>query len=77
MTSISSLHIHKLNYIGNEYNSTYHKAIKTKPINVKDNTYINWEKEVRDKDSKFKIVDHVRIWKYKNIFAKGYTPNWF
>ena len=41
MTSISSLHIHKLNYIGNEYNSTYHKAIKTKPINVKDNTYIN------------------------------------
>ena len=61
MTSISSLYIHKLNYIGNEYNSTYHKAIKTKPINIKDNNYINFEKEVRDKDSKFKIVDHVRI----------------
>ena len=33
-------------------------------------------KEVSDKDSEFKIGDHVRISKYKNIFAKGYTPNW-
>ena len=37
--------------------------------------YIDFEKEVNDKDSKFKIGDHVRISKYKNIFAKGYTPN--
>ena len=47
-----------------------------KPGDVKDNTYINFEKEVNDKDPKFKVGDHVRIFKYKNIFAKGYTPNW-
>ena len=47
-----------------------------KPIDVKDNTYIDFEKEVNDKDPKFKVGDHVRISKYKNIFAKGYTPNW-
>ena len=47
-----------------------------KPVDVKDNTYIDFEKEVNDKDLKFKVRDHVRISKYKNIFAKGYTPNW-
>ena len=47
-----------------------------KPAEVKDNTYIDFKKEVNDKDPKFKVGDHVRISKYKNIFAKGYTPNW-
>ena len=47
-----------------------------KPIDVKDNTYINFSKEVNDNDPKFKVGDHVRISKYKNIFSKGYTPNW-
>ena len=52
-----------------------------KPVDVKDNTYIDSmelhsHKEVNDKDPKFKVGDHVRISKYKNIFAKGYTPNW-
>ena len=47
-----------------------------KPIDDKDNTYINTDKEVNDKDPKFKVGNHVRISKYKNIFAKGYTPNW-
>ena len=47
-----------------------------KPIDVKDNTYINFGKEVNDNDPKFKVGDHVRISKYKNIFSKGYTPNW-
>ena len=47
-----------------------------KPIDVKDNAYINIGKEANDKDPKFKVGDHVRISKYKNIFAKGYTPNW-
>ena len=47
-----------------------------KPIDVKNNTYINIGKEVNDKDPKFlKINDHLRISKNKNIFAKGYTPN--
>ena len=47
-----------------------------KPIDVKDNTYINVDKEINNKDPKFKVGDHVRISKYKNIFAKGYMPNW-
>ena len=47
-----------------------------KPIDVKDNTYINFEKEVNDKYPKFKIGDHIKISKYKNVFAKGYMPNW-
>ena len=58
-------------------NTTYHRTIKMKPVDVKDNTYIDsTEFDSNDKDPKFKVGDHVRISKYKNIFAKGYTPNW-
>ena len=72
MTSISkNVYIDKLDDIVNEYNNTYHRTIRMKPIDVKDNTYINIGKEVNDKDSKFQVGDHVRISKYKNIFAKG------
>ena len=46
-----------------------------KPTDVKDNTYIDVKKEINDKDPKFKVGNHVRISKYKNIFAKGYMPN--
>ena len=60
----------------NGYNNTYHRTIKLKPVDVKDNTYIDFKKEVIDKDPKFNASDHVRISKYKNIFAKGYTRNW-
>ena len=60
----------------NEYNNAYHRAIKMKPVGVKDNTYIYFKKEVNDKDSKFKVGDYIRISKCKNIFAKGYMPNW-
>ena len=77
MTSVSkNAYIDKLDDIADEYNNTYHKTIKMKPIDVKDNTYIDFEKEVNDKDPKFKVGDNVRISKYKNIFAKGHTPNW-
>ena len=77
MTSISkNVYIDKLDDIVNEYNNTYHRTIKMKPVDVKDNTYIDFKKEINDKDPKFKVGDHVRISKYKNIFAKGYTPNW-
>ena len=77
MTSISkNVYIDKLDDIVNECNIAYHTTIKMKPIDVKDNTYINTDKETNDKDPKFKVGDHVRISKYKNIFAKGYTPNW-
>ena len=47
-----------------------------KYMHVKDNTYIDFIKDVNDKNPKFKVRDHVRISKYKNIFAKGYAPNW-
>ena len=55
--------------------NTYHRTIKMKPVDVKGNTYIDFEKEVNDKDPEFKVGDYVRISKYKNIFAKGYMPN--
>ena len=77
MASISkNVYIDKLDDIVHEYNNTYHRSIKMKPVNVKDDTYIDFEKEVNDKDPKFKFGDHVRISKYKNIFGKGYTRNW-
>ena len=77
MTSISkNVYIDKLDDIVNEYNNTYHTTIKMKPIAVKDNTDINTSKEINDKDPKFKVDDHVRISKNKNIFTKGYMPNW-
>ena len=63
----------KLEDTVNEYNNTYHKTIKMKPVDVKDDTYISIGIEVNDKDPKFKVGDHVRISKYKNVFAKGYT----
>ena len=77
MTAISkNVYINKLDDIVDEYNNTYHSSIKMKPVDVKDNTYIDFEKEFNDKDPKFKIGDYVRISKYKNIFAKRYMPNW-
>ena len=54
MTSISrNVYIDKL---VDEYNNTYHTTIKMKPIDVKDNTYINTDKETNDKDPKLVIV---------------------
>ena len=47
-----------------------------KPIEVKSNSYAEYNVDSNEKDPKFKVGDHVRISKYKNIFAKRYTPNW-
>ena len=47
-----------------------------KPIDVGDDSFAEYNEESNEKDPKFKAGDHVRISKYKNIFAKGYTPNW-
>ena len=52
------------------------EQLKWSLLKLKNNTYIDSIKEVDDKDPKFKVGDRVRISKYKNIFAKGYTPNW-
>ena len=76
MTSISEkVYIDKLDDIVNEINNTYHRTIKMKPIDVKDNAYINIGRDVNDKDPEFKIGDHLRISTYKNTFTKRYTPN--
>ena len=76
MTSVSkNVYIDKIEDIVSEYNNTYHRTIKMKPVDGKDNTYVDSNKELNDKDPKFKIANHVRISKYKNVFAKGYTPN--
>ena len=77
MTAISkNVYIDKLDDIVNEYNNTYHRTIKMKAFDVKDDTYIDFEKEVNHKNPKFTVGDHARISKCKNIFAKGYMPNW-
>ena len=77
MTSISkNVHIDKLDDIVNKYNKIYHRTIKMKPVDVKDNTCINSGKESIDEDPKFKVEDHVRISKYKDQCPKGYATSW-
>ena len=77
MTAISkNVYLDVLNDIVDEYNNTYYRTIKVKPIDVGDDSFAQYNEEFNEKDPKFEIADHVRISKYKNIFAKGYTPNW-
>ena len=47
-----------------------------KPIDVQDNSFAEYNEESNEKDPKFKVGDHVRISRFKNVFAKEYTPNW-
>ena len=77
MTSIlKNVYIDKLDDIVNKYNNTYHRTIKMKAVDVKSSTYIDFNKEYNKKGPKFIVGDHARISKHKNIFAKGYVPNW-
>ena len=77
MTAISkNIYFDVFDDIVNKYNNAYHRTIKMKPIDVGDHSFAEYNEESNEKDPKFKIGDHVRISKYKNIFAKGYTPNW-
>ena len=69
-------YIDKFVDIVSEYNNTYHATIKMKSVDVKDKTYVDFRKGVHDKDPKFRAGDHATTSKYKNIFAKGHTPNW-
>ena len=70
------MYIDKLDDIVNEYKNTYHRTIKMKPVDVKSGNYVEYNVNSNDKDPKFQVGDHVRISKYKNTFAKGYTLNW-
>ena len=73
--SHENVYYNVLDDVVSEYNNTKHSTIKMKPMDVKDNERVYID-EHNEKDSKFKIGDRVRISKFKNIFAKGYTPNW-
>ena len=64
-----------LDDVVDEYNNTKHSTIKIKPIDVKNNKRVYID-EHNEKDSRFKVGDRVRISKFINIFAKGYTPYW-
>ena len=77
MTSISkNVYIDKWDDIVNKYNNVYNSTIKVKPVDVKSSTYIDSSNKINVEDPKFKIGDIVRIWKYKNIFAKCYVLKW-
>ena len=77
MTAISeNVYFNVLNDIVDEYNNTYHRTIKMKPIDVKSDSFAKYNRESNEKDPKFEVNDRVRISKFKNTFAKGYAPNW-
>ena len=78
MTSVlKNVYMDKLDDIANKYNNTYHSTIKIKRADVKSSTFIDCDKKNnKDKKGKFKVGGNVRILKHKNIFAKGYVPNW-
>ena len=60
----------------NKYNNTVHRTIKMKPIDVTSDSYAEYNEDSNETKSKFKVADLVKISKYKNTFAKGYTQNW-
>ena len=77
MTAVSkNVYFYVFDDIVDKYNNTYHSIIKMEPIDVNSNSYDEYNVDFNDKDLKLKIGYHVRISKYKNIFAKGYIPNW-
>ena len=70
-----NVYIDKLHDIFNKYNNTYHSTVKMKSVDVKTNTYIDFNKGNSKEYPKFEVGDHVRISKFKNIFAEGCIPN--
>ena len=77
MTAISkNVYFDVLDDIVNKYNNTVHKTIKMKPIDVTDDSFVEYNEKSNKKDPKFKVGDHIRLSKYKNIFAKWCSPNW-
>ena len=77
MTAISkNIYFDALDDIVNKYNNTVHITIKMKPIDVKSDSFAEYNENSNKKNPKFKVGNHVRISKCKNIFAKGCSPNW-
>ena len=77
MTTVSkNVYFDVLDDIVNKYSNTVHKIIKMKPIDVTSDSCAEYKEDSNEKHPKFNVSDHVRISKYKNIFAKGYTQKW-
>ena len=77
MTAIhKNIYFHVLDDIVNKYNNTAHRTIKMKSIDDTSYSYAECIGDFNKKDPKFTVGDQVRISRYKNIFAKGYAPNW-
>ena len=77
MTAVSkSVYFDVLDDIANKNDNTVHRSIKIKTSDVTSDSYPEYNEDSNVTKPKFKVGDHVRISKYKNIFAKGYTQNW-
>ena len=77
MTAVSkNVYFDVLDHIVDEYDNTYHRTTTMKLIDVKSHSFDEYNEETNEKNPKFKVGDHCRISQYKNIFAKGYSPNW-
>ena len=77
MTAISKyVYFDVLDDIVHKHNNTLHKTIKMKAIDVASDSYAEYNEDFNKKDPRFKVGDHIRISKYKNIFRKGYALNW-
>ena len=74
--TFKNVYFNVLNDAVDEYNNTYQRTIKMKPIDVKSNSFAKYNEEFTEKDLKFKAGNHVIISNYKNIFDKGYVLNW-
>ena len=77
MAAVSkNVYVDVLDYMFDKDSNTVHRTIKLKPIDVTSDSYAEYDEDSNEKELKFKVGDHVRISKYKNIFAKGYMQNW-
>ena len=70
------MYIDKSDNIVSNYNNAYHDTVKMRPVDVKSRPYFHFCKENNEKYPKFKVGNHIRKCKYKNIFEKDYVPNW-
>ena len=75
-TILKNVYFDVLDDIVDKYNNTYHTTMIMKPEDVGDNSFAECNEEFNEKDPKFKVGNHFRISKFKNVFAKGHTPNW-
>ena len=70
------MYFNVLNDIVDKYNNTYHRTIKMRSIDVKSDSFPEYNEGSNEKDPEFRVNDQFRISKYKNTLAKGYAPNW-